>query len=176
MRSPSEGCRTAGSAGLRDQLQIPSPFSGDYAETFPSPTDFRGEGVRTQFVFKCRVCQRHSTWPFYLILSLISGQRQLPAASAGDAFPAASQVLRGVRRAPWGRGCSRCRARRPTHRGSRRICTGPQLPLAASGCPPHGPLGCPPPPLPRLLPAPAPTPFHRKSHRQKPNGAAVPLL
>lgn len=114
------------------------------------------------------------TWSFYFILSLISGQRQLPAGSAEDAFPAASRVPRGVRRAPGGRGCSRRRARGPTRRGSRGTSTGPQLPLAASRCPPQGPLGCPFPPLPRALPAPAPTWFHRKNRRQKPNAAAVP--
>lgn len=91
-------------------------------------------------------------------------------------FPQGFTGPPGVRRAPGCRGCSRSRALSPARRGSSGTCTGPQLPLAASGCPPHGPLGCPPPPLPRVLPAPAPTPFHRKSRRQKPNGAAVPPL
>ncbi|XP_072792772.1 uncharacterized protein [Taeniopygia guttata] len=68
----------------------------------------------------------------------ISLARELPAGSTGDALPAAPQVPRGVRRAPGGRGCSRRRARSPTRRGSRGTSTGPQLPLAASSCPPQG--------------------------------------
>lgn len=94
--------------------------------------------ARTQFVFRRRASQQHGTWPFYFILSLISGQRELPAGSAGDAFPATSQVPRGVRRAPGGRGYPRRRPRSPTRLESRGTSTGPQLPLAASGCPPQG--------------------------------------
>lgn len=44
MRSPSEGCSTAGNAGLWGRLRIPLPFSGDCSETLSSPPDFRGEG------------------------------------------------------------------------------------------------------------------------------------
>lgn len=180
MRSPSEGCSTAGNAGLWGRLRIPLPFPGDCSETLSSPPDFRGEGGSDTARFQTpRIpAARHLILLLHSIINFwpegaTCGQRWrcFPRGFAGSPGAGGREGAGGSRR------CRRCRARSPPGaarlpphlHGATAPTSGQRLPSAGGALPSAAP-----PPLPRVLPAPVPARL-RKNRRQQPNGAAVPL-
>lgn len=139
-------------------MRVPPPFPGDRSAPRPSLPHFLGGGGEfgDPGLFQTPA-YLGGTWPFYFILSLISGQGELPEGSACRCFPGGSGgPPRGCGGRRW-RGSPRPprvrRSPRSGPGGSRGTSTGPQLPLAASASPPRVggggghkavPLGCPP--------------------------------
>lgn len=158
MRSPSERCRTAGNAGLRGRLRIPSPFSGDCSEPLSSPLDFRGEGSDTVRFQTPRIpTTRHLALLFHPIINFwpegaTCGQRWrcFPRDFAGP--PGGSEGAGGSRVPPTPPS-EPDTPRFPRHfHGATAPTSGQRLPSARGAVP----LGCPPPP-----PAPASCPVRR---------------
>lgn len=132
-RSPFKGMRSGGFRGaLKPAVgSLAFPWRSFSASFLPSTLFyFGGGGEGGIFGSSCFSYPAHltGTWPFYLILLLISGQRELPVGSSGDASPAAPEGPRGGAEGCGGGGCKGSpqppRVRPPL--GSRRVAALPR--------------------------------------------------